>query len=159
MKLEEIADLLQLLRERGESVATAESLTGGGLGVALTAVAGSSKVYWGGVIAYQSVIKESVLQVPAPLLAEFGAISGEVVTAMARGVRQIFGTTWAIATSGVAGPGPAEGYPPGFVWVAILGPQSHIYHMQLEGEREVVRNATITSALGEFARILRTTAH
>ena len=159
MKLDEIAQVLQLLRGRAETLATAESLTGGGLGAALTAVAGSSEVYRGGVIAYQSKIKESVLQVPAPLLAEFGAVSGEVATAMARGVRQIFETTWAIATSGVAGPGPSAGHPPGFVWVAILGPKSHTYHIQLEGEREVVRNATITSALGEFSRILNSTVN
>jgi nicotinamide-nucleotide amidase len=73
---------------------------------------------------------------------------------MAQGARKFFSTTWAIATTGVAGPGEADGHPAGTVWVAIVGPITQSTQLQIQGEREVVRNATVSSAMAAFARIL-----
>lgn len=142
------------LRRRGESLAVAESLTGGGLGSALTSVSGSSDVFSGGIIAYDRSVKENLLKVPSALIAKFGVVSEEVATAMADGLIELFGTTWAIATTGVAGPGPSDGVAAGTVWIAIKGPISQSTALEIQGEREVVRNASVSSALTTFARIL-----
>jgi nicotinamide-nucleotide amidase len=75
---------------------------------------------------------------------------------MADGVRELFGATWAISTTGVAGPGPADGQKAGTVWVAIRGPINQSTQLQIDGEREIVRNATVESAITTFARILGT---
>lgn len=142
------------LRRRGESLSVAESLTGGGLGSAITSVSGSSDVFSGGIIAYDRSVKENLLKVPSALIAEFGVVSEEVATAMADGLIELFGTTWAIATTGVAGPGPSGGVAAGTVWIAIKGPISQSTALEIQGEREVVRNASVSSALTTFARIL-----
>lgn len=142
------------LRRRGESLAVAESLTGGGLGVAITSVPGSSDVFFGGVIAYQLSVKKGLLKVPDALIKEFGVVSEEVAVAMADGLRELFGTTWAIATTGVAGPGPSDGVAAGTVWIAIRGPINQSTELEIQGEREVVRNASVSSAITTFARIL-----
>ncbi|MEK6648886.1 MAG: CinA family protein [Actinomycetota bacterium] len=146
--------IIALLRDRGETLAVAESLTGGGVGAAITAIAGASDVFVGGVIAYQPSTKESLLKVAHSLIETHTVVSEEVAVAMADGVREIFGTTWAIATTGVAGPGPADGHAAGTVWVAIRGPINQSTQLQIDGEREVVRNATVSSAITTFARIL-----
>jgi nicotinamide-nucleotide amidase len=116
--------VLSLLRRRGETLAVAESCTGGGLGAELTAVAGASDVFLGGVIAYANPIKRDLLGVPADLLASEGAVSEPVARAMAEGVRRLSGSSWAIAISGIAGPagGTAE-KPIGQVVLAWAGPQ------------------------------------
>lgn len=142
------------LRRRGESVAVAESLTGGGLGSAITSVPGSSDVFSGGVIAYQLSVKTSLLKVPKSLIEEYGVVSEEVAVAMADGVRELLGATWAIATTGVAGPGDADGVAAGTVWIAIRGPINQSTELEIQGEREVVRNASVSSAITTFARIL-----
>lgn len=142
------------LRRRGESLAVAESLTGGGLGVAITSVAGSSDVFLGGVIAYQLAVKRELLKVPESLIAEFGVVSEEVAVAMAEGLRHLFGVKWAIATTGVAGPGPSGGVAAGTVWIAIRGPINQSTQLEIHGEREAVRNASVSSAITTFARIL-----
>lgn len=142
------------LRRRGESLSVAESLTGGGLGSAITSVSGSSDVFSGGIIAYDRSVKENLLKVPSALIAKFGVVSEEVATAMADGLIELFGTTWAIATTGVAGPGPSNGVAAGTVWIAIKGPISQSTALEIQGEREVVRNASVSSALTTFARIL-----
>lgn len=146
--------VIEELRRRGESLAVAESLTGGGLGVAITSVPGSSDVFAGGVIAYQLSAKKHLLNVPDSLIEEFGVVSEEVAVAMADGLRKLFGTTWAIATTGVAGPGPCDGVAPGTVWIAIRGPINQSTELEIQGEREVVRNASVSSAITTFARIL-----
>lgn len=142
------------LRRRRESLSVAESLTGGGLGWAITSVSGSSDVFSGGIIAYDRSVKENLLKVPSDLIAEFGVVSEEVATAMADGLIELFGTTWAIATTGVAGPGPSGGVAAGTVWIAIRGPINQSTALEIQGEREVVRNASVSSALTTFARIL-----
>lgn len=148
------ASVVAELRRRGEKVAVAESLTGGGLGSALTSVPGSSDVFLGGVIAYDFSVKEGLLKVPHALIEEFGVVSEEVATAMADGLFELFGSTWAIATTGVAGPGPSGGVAAGTVWIAIRGPINQSTELEIQGEREVVRNASVSSTLTTFARIL-----
>jgi nicotinamide-nucleotide amidase len=146
--------IIAALRRRGESLAVAESITGGGLGAAITAIPGSSEVFAGGLIAYQLSIKREILKVPAALLKKFGVVSEEVAIAMADGLLQLFGTTWAIATTGVAGPGSSDGVAVGTVWIAIRGPVNQSTELAIQGERETVRNASVSSAITAFARIL-----
>ncbi|MEY3279812.1 MAG: hypothetical protein RIR63_1004 [Actinomycetota bacterium] len=151
-----LADVLENLISRGESISVAESLTGGGLAQALTSLPGSSAVFRGSITAYQNEIKSSLLQIPTELISEFGAVSEEVAAAMAHGIKELMGSTWSISTTGVAGPGPVDGVPAGTVWVAIDGPISQTLQLELSGTREIVRNATIAGAIAAFARILKT---
>ncbi|WP_245769394.1 CinA family protein [Streptomyces indicus] len=116
------AELQQLLVSRNETVAVAESLTGGMVAAELTAVPGASKVLRGSVTAYATEIKHSVLGVDGTLLAERGAVDPEVARQMALGVRRLLGADWGIATTGVAGPDPQDGQPVGTVFVAVAGP-------------------------------------
>ncbi len=148
------SSIVDELRRRGQTLAVAESLTGGGLGAAITSVPGSSDVLAGGVIAYQLSVKTGLLRVPPSLIEEFGVVSEEVAVAMADGVCELLGTTWGIATTGVAGPGSANGIPAGTVWIAIRGPINQSTELEIQGEREVVRNASVSSAITTFARIL-----
>lgn len=154
----EVAEILALLRARGESLSVAESLTGGLLGGALTQVAGSSDVFLGGVVAYNARIKSELLDIPAELIADCGVVSGEVAVAMASAVARRMGSDWAIATTGVAGPGASEGVAAGTVWIAIAGPTPGLPLCQLltlHGGRQEIRIATIARALEAFTRILR----
>lgn len=110
----------QLLTERGETLSTAESCTGGLIGHRITSVAGSSAYYKGGVISYSNEIKERVLGVDGELLERHGAVSEPVVRQMAEGVRRLMDTDYGVATSGVAGPGGGTAEKPvGMVWIAV----------------------------------------
>lgn len=151
-----LTEILETLRNRDESISVAESLTGGGLAQVLTSLPGASVIFRGSVTAYQSEVKSSVLEVPAELISEFGVVSEEVAAAMAGGVKKLMNSTWAISTTGVAGPGPSDGVAAGTVWVAIDGPISQTLQLELSGTREIVRNATIAGAIAAFARILKT---
>lgn len=148
--------VVELLKAKKQSVAVAESLTGGGVGAALTAVDGASDVFLGGVIAYSPAVKESLLKVGKETIATFGVVSEEVAVAMADGIRELLGSTWGISTTGVAGPGDADGVAAGTVWIAISGPINQTTQLEVEGEREVVRNASVSSAISTFERILGT---
>jgi len=115
--------VLAALRRRGESVAVAESCTGGGIGAALAAVPGASDVLLGGVIAYANSVKQQLLGVPAALLEQHGAVSDPVALAMAEGARRLTGATWGVAVTGIAGPGGGSAAKPvGLVHIAIAGP-------------------------------------
>ncbi len=151
-----LTDILEILKQRGETICVAESLTGGGLAEALSSLPGSSRIFRGSVTAYQVEIKNSVLKVPLELISEMGTVSEEVAVSMAAGVKDLLGSTWSISTTGVAGPGPVDGVPAGTVWVAIEGPISQTLQLELSGTREIVRNATIAGAIAAFARILKT---
>ncbi len=116
--------VLDQLRQRGQTLAVAESCTGGGVGSALTGVSGSSDVLLGGVIAYANRIKQDLLGVPTELLEREGAVSASVVEAMAQGARQQLSSDWAIAVSGIAGPGGGSAAKPvGLVHLAVAGPE------------------------------------
>lgn len=142
------------LIERGETLAVAESVTGGGLGHAITTVPGSSQAFKGGIIAYTIEAKNEFLDVPTELIAEHSVVSEEVANAMAEGVRNRLGTTWGVATTGIAGPGDYQGIPEGTVWIAIRGPINQTLQLQLDSGREAIRLGAISSAIGTFARIL-----
>ena len=118
------AVVLQQLRARGQTLAVAESCTGGGLGAALAAVPGASDVFLGGVIAYANALKQGLLEVPADLLEVHGAVSDPVACAMAEGARRTTGADWALAISGIAGPGGGSADKPvGLVHFAVAGPE------------------------------------
>ena len=115
--------VLERLRRRGETLAVAESCTGGGLGAALAAVPGASDVFLGGVIAYANSLKEGLLGVPPELLVEHGAVSDPVAIAMAEGVRRRTGSDWALSVTGIAGPGGGcADKPVGLVHLGLAGP-------------------------------------
>ena len=112
-----------LLRRRGQTVATAESCTGGLIGSLLTDVSGSSDYYLGGVIAYANEVKQHLLGVDATTLAAVGAVSEQVALAMARGVRHLLGADYGLSTTGIAGPtGGTPDKPVGLVYIALVGP-------------------------------------
>ena len=116
--------VLALLRRRGETVAVAESCTGGALGAALAAVPGASDGFLGGVIAYANAVKQNLLGVPAELLEAHGAVSDPVAIAMAEGARRLTGSSWSVAVTGIAGPGGGSGAKPvGLVHIAVVGPE------------------------------------
>ena len=150
-----ISEIHDSLRARGETLSTAESLTAGGLSNALTIVPGASDVFLGSVTAYRPEVKISHLYVSQSAITDHSVVSEEVAIEMACGAKKSFGSTWAIATTGVAGPGPSDGSEAGRVFVAFVGPTVQVVELSLSGEREVVRNATVASAIASFARILR----
>ena len=115
--------VFQSLTKRGETLSIAESCTGGEISSIFTTLPGVSSVFKGGVIAYDNNAKINILCVSKSIIEESGAVSEECVVAMAEGAKRLFGTDWAIATSGIAGPsGGSEEKPVGTLWVAISGP-------------------------------------
>ena len=150
-----VKDVIATLASHNQTLATAESITAGGLSSAITSVEGSSQIFLGGIVAYQDNVKANVLGVDQKTIDQHTVYSQEVALAMAKAVRDKFGSTWAIATTGVAGPGPADGVAAGTVWVVIDGPVTQSLELSLSGGRESVRNATVATAIGSFARILR----
>ncbi len=148
--------IVKKLTKKKATLCVAESITGGGLAAAITDVAGSSKVFMGGVIAYDDAIKISELKVDAKTLKKFTAVSEEVAKEMAAGALKKFKTDYAIATTGVAGPGKAYGQKAGTVWVAIASKKEvFAIALSLSGSRDLIRHATIESALASFERILK----
>ena len=117
------ARVVATLVDRGVTVATAESLTGGLIGATITSVPGSSQVFLGGVIAYDSRVKTELLGVPAELIARYTVVSEDVARSMAAGLQKATDADWCISVTGVAGPTGQEGHPPGEVWVCVLGPR------------------------------------
>ena len=146
--------IIESLKARSETVSVAESLTGGGLGHALTQIPGASEVFIGGIIAYTSNVKVNFLGVPQSIIDEFTVVSEEVAVAMAQGALSKIGTTWAISTTGIAGPGDYMGIREGTVWIAIAGPINQTLQLTLDSGRDGVRQGAISSAIGNFARIL-----
>jgi nicotinamide-nucleotide amidase len=130
--------VLEALRRRGETLAVAESCTGGGIGAALAAVPGASEVFLGGVIAYANAVKQALLGVPADLLERHGAVSDPVAEAMARGVCHRTGASWGLAVTGIAGPaGGSAAKPVGLVHIAVAGPDGcHSEAVRFGSDRE-----------------------
>ena len=142
------ADLVARLTAAGQTVAVAESLTGGLVTAALTDVAGASVVVRGGVLAYASDLKAQVLGVDEGLLARAGAVDADVAEQMADGVRSLMGATYGLATTGVAGPDPADGKPVGTVYVAVAGPgSSRVKSLRLSGDRAGIRAHSVLAVL------------
>ncbi len=148
--------VLDLCRTRSLRVATAESCTGGMLGTRLTAVAGSSQVYAGGVVAYENAVKESMLAVPAETIREHGAVSEAVARQMASAVRERLRTAVAMAITGIAGPdGGTPDKPVGTVWIAAaVEDEMRVSRRQFVGSREEIRRRACQHALEMVHRAL-----
>ncbi|PUA79173.1 CinA family protein [Nocardioides currus] len=149
-------DLVARMSSLGITLATAESLTGGQLAAAVTAVPGASACFRGGVVAYATPVKVSVLGVPAEVVEAYGAVSAECAAAMATGARELLGATYGLATTGVAGPDPQEGHPAGHVWIACAGPRAVETHLlALDGDRAAIQAGSCRDALSVLGAMLR----
>ncbi|MED5621521.1 CinA family protein [Ideonella sp. BN130291] len=147
----------ELLRARGQRLVAAESCTGGLIAAACTAVAGSSDWFERGFVTYSNEAKTELLGVPADTVARHGAVSEAVVRAMAAGALAHAHAQWAVAVTGIAGPGggsPAK--PVGTVWLAWAhGDEVNAERLQLAGDRSAVRRQTVEIALQRLAQALR----
>ncbi|MBI2245341.1 MAG: CinA family protein [Nocardioides sp.] len=155
-----VTDLLTrvhlLLRAGGHTIATAESLTGGRLAVALTDVPGASETYLGGVVTYATEIKSSLLDVDDAIIEQHGVVSAECARAMASGVRALMGASFGVSTTGVAGPTEQEGKPPGTVFVGIAGPGLvEVVALELSGDRGRIQGRTCDEAFAALEAVLR----
>jgi nicotinamide-nucleotide amidase len=149
-------EIIRLLTQAGQTVAAAESLTGGLVAAALTDVPGSSVAFRGGVVSYATDLKAQLLGVDAAMLARNGPVYAPVAVAMAEGVRGRLGATIGVATTGVAGPGPQDGHPAGTVHVAVsLAGDTVVRTMALTGGRDEVRRLTVERVLGLLLGRLR----
>ena len=146
--------IIEHLKSRGETISVAESLTGGGLGHALTQIPGASQVFVGGIIAYTADVKVNFLGVQQSTIDLHTVVSEEVALEMAQGAINRLGSTWAISTTGIAGPGDYMGIREGTVWISICGPICQNLQLTLDSGRDGVRQGAISSAIGNFARIL-----
>ena len=140
-------DVIQTLR--GKTLVTAESLTGGGIGAALTSVSGASAVYKGGIISYTNEIKHKLLGVPMEILKEYGAVSAPTAKVMAEGARKALEADVAVSVTGLAGPtGDEFGNPVGTVFIGYSDENGTLVKPCLfSGDRESIRNQTIAEAL------------
>lgn len=147
MKTALCSDVLEALK--GKTLVTAESLTGGGIGAAITAVSGASAVYKGGIISYTNEVKNRILGVPEETLAKYGAVSEPVARAMAMGAREYLLADVAVSVTGLAGPGGDEyGNPVGTVFIGYADGNGVLVKQCLfSGSREEIREQTIEAAL------------
>lgn len=150
------AHVLALCRERGWTMGTAESCTGGLVAARLTGIPGSSDVFRGGVVAYANEIKQAELDVPADLLAEHGAVSPEVAEAMAKGARARLGVDVAVSVTGIAGPdGGTEEKPVGLVYLHAEGPGGGVgREFSFPGDRPSIRARSVVGALHLVRRLV-----
>lgn len=150
--------IARLLIARGQTLSTAESCTGGLIAKRLTDIAGSSQFFVGSVVAYSNTVKSAALKVPAELIAGSGAVSQEVAEAMARGVRQLTGSDYAVSVTGIAGPGGATPEKPvGLVYVGYADRKNNVSAVKLNlfGTRERIRERSATQALDFLRRKLQ----
>lgn len=146
------AQVVDELRARGQSLGLAESCTGGRIAAAITAVPGASDVFPGSVVSYANRVKESLLAVNPQTLSEHGAVSGECVREMAAGAGRLLACDWAIAVSGIAGPGGGSADKPvGLVWIAWAGPSARTalqaQRFDFGGTRAEVQWQSVVAAL------------
>ena len=143
-------NLVELLKARGLTCATAESCTGGGVGNAITAVPGSSAVFAGGIISYSNEVKRDVLGVSADILQNVGAVSSETAAQMAEGARRLLKTDLAVSLTGIAGPdGGSDEKPVGLVWFGLATKDGvRTEKCIFRGDRAQVRAQAVTHALG-----------
>lgn len=137
--------ILNICAERGKTIVTAESCTGGSIASKFTSIAGSSAAFLGGIVAYDNSVKTSILGVPEEYIEKYGAVSEEVVTAMAVGGRSKLNADYCLATSGIAGPGGgSQEKPVGTVWVALAGPngtKAKVFHFHNDRLINIERSA------------------
>lgn len=143
----------KMLIARGETLSAAESCTGGTISAKFTAMSGASEYYWGGVVSYDNSVKENVLGVSRHNLETYGAVSEQVARQMAEGVRRVCGTTYGIATTGIAGPtGGTPDKPVGTVWMAVATPTKTIAKVVQHGK---IRAVNIERAATAAINLLR----
>jgi nicotinamide-nucleotide amidase len=144
----------ELLRARNQTLATAESCTGGLLGSRITDIAGSSAYYLGGVVCYTAKAKTELVGVDPALIREHGEVSEAVAVALANGIRERFGATWGVGITGIAGPGGGtETKPVGTIHIAVAGPQGHKHrHLLWQGPRTIVKWYSTQQALDLLRR-------
>jgi nicotinamide-nucleotide amidase len=143
------------LARAGQTVAVAESLTGGLIAAALTRRPGASTVFRGAVVAYHDDVKEHLVGVGADLLAREGAVSPDVASELAAGARTTFGADWGIGATGVAGPDPVGRIKAGTAFVAVAGPGGHVgLPLRLGGGREQVRDQVVLASVRLLAESL-----
>jgi nicotinamide-nucleotide amidase len=143
------------LVDRGETLATAESLTGGLIAATIVEIPGVSSVYRGGLVVYATDLKNRLAGVPQDLLDERGPVDPEVALALAAGARERCGADWGLATTGVAGPDPQDGKPVGLVYVSVAGPSGVVVReLKLGGSRAEIRSESVTSVLRLLANRL-----
>jgi nicotinamide-nucleotide amidase len=141
------AEVLRILRSRGETLAVAESLTGGLLAATVVDVPGASKVFRGGLVVYATDLKGRLAGVPTELLEARGPVDPDVALALAAGARRACLADWGLATTGVAGPESQGGTAVGTVYVACDGPSAVVRRLALDGDRAAVRLGAVTAAL------------
>ena len=143
--------IARLLKASGATLSAAESCTGGMISSLITSVPGASEYYLGSVTSYAVAVKESVLGVDPETVSSHGVVSSEVAAAMAEGVRKLTGSTYSVATTGLAGPGGDETNPVGTVWIGVSGPRGTITSKRVYGndrKRNIERFAS--AALDEL---------
>jgi nicotinamide-nucleotide amidase len=149
---EQLARLHELLQGQQQTVAVAESLTGGLLAAALTSTPGASASFRGGLVVYATDLKAQLAGVDENLLAEFGPVTPQVAVELARGVRERLSASWGVGVTGVAGPEPQDGKAVGTVYVGVVGPGSQdgtetIAELNLTGDRNMIRVQTVEHAV------------
>lgn len=156
-----VADLIKKLGDRSVTLATCESLTGGGIGAAITSVPGASAVFRGGLITYARDLKYTLAGVNQELIDREGVVNELTALQMALGAQRRCGADWAVATTGVAGPTEVDGVKVGTVWFAVVGPSMGMSQApqytelrEFEGDREAVRQAAISHAFEMLLRVL-----
>jgi nicotinamide-nucleotide amidase len=148
--------VLDLLAERRQTLAVAESLTGGLIAATITEVPGASAVLRGGVVAYATELKAVLLDVPRRLLDMHGPVHPEVAAAMADGARLRLGASFGVSATGVAGPDPQDGHPPGTVHIAVSAEGDNVVRtVALAGDRAAVRGQTVAASLALLLGLLR----
>jgi nicotinamide-nucleotide amidase len=153
--LEHAAGLHDELVRRGETVASAESLTGGAVADVLSTAPGASKSFLGGVVSYASEVKVNVLGVTEQTVTEHGVVSRQCAVEMAHGVRRLLDADLAVSTTGVAGPEPQEGKPVGLVYVAVASDDStEVVELRLDGDRADVRRQTVEAAIAALMAVV-----
>jgi PncC family amidohydrolase len=151
-----VEELHAALRDAEATLATAESLTAGRLAAMLTDPPGASQTYRGGFVTYATELKQTLLGVPVSVIETVGVVSGECAEAMAAGARERSGATYALATTGVAGPEEQEGKPVGTVYVGLSGPHGETSTLLgLSGSRLEIQRDTCLFAVDELLRLLR----
>jgi nicotinamide-nucleotide amidase len=151
------SSIIAELRRRDQTLASAESLTGGLVGASLTDIPGSSESYVGGVITYATRLKATLAGVKGSTLAELGPVAGDTAGEMAHGVAAKCGADWGVATTGVAGPDPQDGHPVGQVFVAVSyqgGDLLRVEELALQGDRAEIRRQAVSVALRLLADAL-----
>jgi nicotinamide-nucleotide amidase len=147
--------VLRRLRERRQTLAVAESLTGGLLAATIVDVPGASTVFRGGLIVYATDLKRELAGVPGDLLAQRGPVDPDVALALADGARRVCVADWGLATTGVAGPDPQDGIPVGTVYLACRGPGGgEVRGITLDGDRPLIRAGAVAAALDLLAESL-----